>query len=122
MFLGLNFKKLRLSFKFAFSGLKKILKEEQPFRIMVFIAILVIVAMFYFQIPLTQKILLFIIIILVLTLELINSIIEKILDFVSLQNNDRVKRIKDVLAAMVLIASLGAAIIGILIFLPYFLK
>ncbi|MEK7503517.1 MAG: diacylglycerol kinase family protein [Patescibacteria group bacterium] len=120
MILSVDSKKLFKSFGFAFSGLKTIFEEEHAFKIMFFIAILVIAAMFYFDLPLTQKAVLFTMIFLVLILELINSVIEKVLDFVCSELNGKVKIIKDVLAGIVLLASLGAAAIGILIFLPYF--
>jgi len=115
-----DFKKLIASFKFAFSGIKIIFKEEHPFRIMFFIAVLVVIAMFYFHLPVTQKAILFMIIIFVLTLELINSVIEKFLDFTHPDGNHRIKIIKDVLAGIVLIACLGSAVIGFLIFWPHF--
>ena len=120
MIFSIDFKKLLKSFKFAFSGLKIILEEEHAFKIMFLVAILVIIAMFYFNLPLTQKAVLFAMIILVLILELVNSVIEKVLDFVCSGLNGKVKIIKDVLAGIVLLASLGAAILGLLIFLPYF--
>jgi len=120
MILSIDFKKLAKSFKFAVSGIETILKEEHAFKVMFLIAILVIIAMFYFGLPLVQKVLLFIMIILVLILELINSVIEKVLDFVCPELNGKVKVIKNVLAGIVLLASLGAAVIGILIFSPHF--
>lgn len=115
----IDFKKLGESFKFAVSGIETILKEEHAFRVMFLVAILVIIAMFYLDLPLTQKALLFTMIVLVLILELVNSVIEKVLDFVCPGFNGRVKVIKNVLAGIVLLASLGASIIGILIFSPY---
>ena len=120
MILSVDFKKLFKSFGFGFSGIKAIFKEEHAFKIMFLVAILVIIAMFYFNLPLTQKAVLFIMIFLVLILELINSVIEEVLDFVCPEFNEKVKVIKDMLAGMVLLASLGAAVIGLLIFLPYF--
>ena len=120
MILSVDFKKLFKSFGFGFSGLKIIFEEEHAFKIMFLVAILVIIAMFYFNLPLTQKAVLFIMIFLVLILELVNSVIEKVLDFVCTGLNGKVKIIKDVLAGIVLLASLGAATIGLLIFLPYF--
>lgn len=119
MILGINFKKLAKSFKFALSGIKIILKEEHAFNVMLLVAMLVIVAMFYFNLPLTQKAVLLTIIILVLILELINSIVEKVLDFVCPELNGQVKVIKNVLAGIVLLACFGAAVIGLLIFLPH---
>ena len=118
---GISLKKLSKSFKYAFSGIKTIFEEEHAFKIMFFIAILVIVAMFYFHLPLLQKILLFALITLVLVLELINSVIEKVLDFVCPKANGRVRVIKDVMAGIVLMASVGAGIIGVLVFYPYIL-
>ncbi|MFH1423520.1 MAG: diacylglycerol kinase family protein [Candidatus Nealsonbacteria bacterium] len=114
------FKNLLNSFKFAFSGMKLIIKEEYAFRVMLLAAVLVIVGMFYFNLPVMQKAVLFIMIFLVLILELINSVVEEVLDFIHPGFNGKVKIIKDMLAGMVLLASLGAAIIGLLIFLPYF--
>lgn len=119
MVLAINFKKLGRSFRFAMAGIKTILKEEHAFKVMFLIAILVIIAMFYFNLPLTQKAVLLTIIILVLILELINSVIEKLLDFVCPQIDGKVKTIKNVLAGIVLLACLGAAVIGLLIFLPH---
>ena len=114
-----NGKKLIGSFKFAFSGIKIIFKEEHSLRIMFFVALAVVVAMFYFNLPITHKAILFLVIVFVLALELVNSAVEKFLDFIHPDGNHRIKIIKDVLAGIVLIASLGAAVIGILIFWPY---
>lgn len=119
MVFGINFKKLSTNFKFAFEGIKLVFKEEQPFRIMFLIAVLVIIAMFYFNLPLIQKVVLFSVITLVLTLELVNSVVEQFLDFVHPARDGKIKRIKDMLAAIVLIASIGAAVIGIMIFSPF---
>ncbi len=116
---GINFKKLIFSFKFALSGSKTIFREEQPLRIMFFVAILVTTAMFYFNLSLTQKAVLSLIIILGLSLELINSVIEIFLDFYHPEKDLRIKIIKDFLSGIVLISCFGAVIIGILIFWPY---
>jgi|WetSurMetagenome_2_1015567.scaffolds.fasta_scaffold1055884_1 diacylglycerol kinase len=120
MFLGINFKKLVKSFGFAIIGIKTILREENAFKAMVFVSFLVVIGMFYFNLPLTQKVLLFSMIVLVLVLELMNSVIEKLLDFISPSANGKVKVIKDVFAGIVLLACIGAAAIGILLFIPYF--
>lgn len=115
----INFKKLTSSFGYAASGIIRMLKEEQVFRVMLFIAVLVSVAMFYFNLSLLEKIALFGLIILVLVLELLNSVIEKLLDFVCPGKNGKVGTIKDMMAGIVLLACIGAAVIGILIFLPH---
>ncbi|PIR02676.1 MAG: hypothetical protein CO031_01750 [Candidatus Nealsonbacteria bacterium CG_4_9_14_0_2_um_filter_37_38] len=121
MFLGINFKKLVNSFKFAISGIKIAFQEEQTFRIEILIAILVIIAMFYFNLLLIERMVIFIIIFLVLTVELINSLLERILDITLPLFDIRVKKIKDISSAMVLFSYFIAIIIGALIFLPYLL-
>ncbi len=57
-------------------------------------------------------------IVLVISLELINTAIETLCDLISLEFNSQIKLIKDVAAGAVLIAAVGSAIIGIIIFLP----
>ncbi len=112
-------KKAYNSFKAAWSGLKDVLTKEKSFKIMTIIALLVVIAMFYFPTLRIEKVALLIMIFSVLILELINSIIERLLDFVHPLPNGQIKIIKDLMAAVVLIVSIGAAIIGITIFLPY---
>jgi len=55
----------------------------------------------------------------VLILELINSVMERFLDFLQPHEDPRVKKIKDLLSAIVLFVSLGATVIGLLIFWPH---
>ena len=54
----------------------------------------------------------------VLCAEALNSAIEHLCDRVTQQQEDAIRRIKDAAAAGVLFASLAAAIVGALIFLP----
>ncbi len=112
-------KKLRKSFKAAFSGLKDVLIRERSFKIMTVIAFLTVGAMFYFPTSRIEKVALLVMIFSVLILELINSIIERLLNFLHPLPNGQVKIIKDLMAAIVLVVSIGAAIIGLVVFLPY---
>lgn len=115
-----DFPKLIRNFRAAFSGLRTAF-NEQTFRIFVLITILVVILTIFFKIPLSQKLILALIITFALSLELINSQIERILDIFCPQYNLKVKIIKDITAAAVLLVSIGALIIGLLIFLPYIL-
>jgi len=54
----------------------------------------------------------------VLTAEIINTAIENIADFLTIENNNKIKTIKDLSAAAVLISALTALIIALIIFLP----
>jgi len=112
------FKKLRDSFRAAFQGLRSALRE-QTFRILCFCALPVIIFMFILELSFLEMIIVIFLITLILSLELINTQIEKILNFLQPNHDPKVKIIKDISAGAVLLACLGALIIGFLIFLPH---
>jgi len=58
----------------------------------------------------------------VFSLELFNTAMEKFLDLFYPEKNEKVKNIKDLMAGGVAIVSIGAGIIGIIIFLPKILS
>jgi len=117
----INLKKLGDSFKFAFRGIR-LAFSEQVFRICCLLAILVIILMIVLGLTIQEKAILILVITIVLSLELINSQIEKFLDIIQPNYDNRIKIIKDISAGAVLISAIGALIIGISIFLPYFIK
>ena len=108
------------SFRFAFRGFWYVIKNEQNVRLHLLASLIVIVLMVYFQVSLWQAVILVLVMSLVLTLELINTIFEKMVDVLQPRIHHYVEVIKDVMAAAVLVSSIGAVIIGILIFAPYF--
>jgi len=110
------------SFSFAFNGLKILLKEEHNSRIHLFFTICVLLASIFFNISTFEWIAVIFAIGFVFTLEIINSAIENICDFISPEKNIQIKKIKDLAAAGVLISSLSAMIIGLIIFLPKILR
>ena len=59
---------------------------------------------------------------LVFSLEIINSSIENIADFISPEKHKMIKKIKDLSASGVLISAITALIIGLIIFIPKILK
>lgn len=107
------------SFKSAWRGFVVVWKTERNFKIMTVAAIFVIGAMFYFPTSQLEKLVLSGAVFFVLTLELLNALIEKIFDFIHQEEHDLVKVIKDTMASVVLMASLGALIVGLLIFWHY---
>ena len=82
-------------------------------------AALVIVLMIVFPLRTLERIALSLVITFVLVLELINTIMEKIVDILKPRIHHYVEIIKDMMAAAVLIASIGALVVGLLIFWPY---
>lgn len=111
-------KKFIKRFSFAFEGLRLVI-SEQVFAIFCVVGLLVFIAMFVFKLPLDEKVILILTVTFVMTLEMINSRIERVLDILHPDHDSRVKIIKDISAAAVLLACLGAVIIGIMIFYPY---
>lgn len=104
---------------FALEGIKALLKKDRNFKIQLTIFILVCFVGLYFQIKTFEWIAILIISALVISLEIINSAIERLCDLYSLEENPKIKIIKDICAAAVLIASLFSVTIGALIFGPY---
>ena len=113
-------KKLIKSFGYAFKGLVELLKTEQNAKIHLTITILVFVLAIALRVNHLEAAILFIAVIMVFALEIINTAIEKILDFLHPDNHWVIAKVKDALAGAVLIAATIAVVVGILIFFPYF--
>lgn len=106
------------SFKYALNGIKILLQEEHNSRIHLIISVCVVIAGFLLHIAEYEWIALVFAIGLVITLEIVNSVIENLADFVSTGKHEMIKKIKDLSAAAVLLAALTSVVIGFLIFLP----
>ncbi|MBU0731999.1 diacylglycerol kinase family protein [Patescibacteria group bacterium] len=109
------------SFKYAGRGFWYILKTEQNFKVFLAFSVIVIVLMIVLKLDAWEMIVLIGLIMLLLVLELLNTIFEKVVDILRPRIHTYVAIIKDMLAAMVLIASVGAAVIGLMIFVPHIL-
>jgi len=107
-----------VSFRYAFNGLKILIKEEHNARIHLFITCCVMIAGVIFKISRSEWIAIVFCTGLVFALEMINSAIENTADMISKEKNDTIKKIKDLSAGAVLIAAIAAAVIGLVIFLP----
>lgn len=107
------------SFKAALNGFAESLIKERNFKIMAVFAAAVVFLMFYFPTSRLEKVALLITIFSVLLLELINTAVERIMDFLEPQEHEKVRIIKDLMAAVVLVACAGSVIVGLVIFWPY---
>ncbi|MFK7899260.1 MAG: diacylglycerol kinase family protein [Cyclobacteriaceae bacterium] len=106
------------SFRFAFNGLKILIKEEHNSRVHLFAAISAIIAGFSLNISTTEWLAIILSIGFIICLELINSSIENIADFVSTEKHDSIKKVKDLAAGGVLVSAVSAFIIAVVIFIP----
>ena len=99
-------------------GLKHIYLEEMMFRIQSYLAIGAIALALLLDLPEFQQLIVIVTSMIVLGLEVMNSAIEHLVDFFWRKKNSKIKQIKDTAAAAVLVSSIGAALIGLIIFTP----
>ncbi|MGB3467135.1 MAG: diacylglycerol kinase family protein [Cyclobacteriaceae bacterium] len=117
-----SMKKRLQSFSHAFRGLRLLVKETHNARIHIFTAVMVVFCGVFFEITLGEWLTLIILITLVLAAELFNSALEYLCDAVTTEFHPAIKNAKDMAAGAVLVMSIGAAIAGLLIFLPYLIN
>jgi len=89
---------------YALAGMKDLLQHETSFKIELFIVMLLLPVIFYIEISLTHKLLLFITLMGMLIAEAINSAIERVVDLVTLEHHPMAGRAKDVGSAVVFIS------------------
>lgn len=109
------------SFRYAFSGIIYALVTERHMKIHSLIACLVIISGFYFGITKIEWLILLLTIVVVISLEMVNTAIEKVVDLVTDEYHQLAKYAKDVAAGAVLVAAIFAVVIGCIIFVPYVL-
>jgi diacylglycerol kinase (ATP) len=110
------------SFKYAFNGLKILFREEHNARIHLFITLLAIVLGFVLKISALEWVAVMLVIGLVFITEIVNTSIENIADFISPEKHAKIKVIKDLAAAAVIVSAIISALIGLIIFLPKLLE
>lgn len=112
--------RLLKSFVYAGRGLFKIFREEQNFRLEIIAALLVGALAVLVGVSWLEAAILVLACGLVLVMEIVNSAVEAISDSLKPRLDNYVKRIKDIVAAGVLVAALVAVLVGGLIFSRYF--
>lgn len=107
------------SFRYAFRGIAVLLLSQPNTWIHAMATLVSCGAGFYFGITRTEWCFVVISIFMVWTAEALNTALEFMGDALSTDYNELIGRAKDVSAAAVLIASTGAAFIGVIVFIPY---
>lgn len=114
--------KLIRSFEYALNGLKACLCSELNFRIHLVFAAISILLGIIFQIPVLQWVFLLFSISFVITMEMLNTAVEKLCNFVTEEIHPAIKVIKDISAGAVLVAAALSLLTGLLIFIPAFIN
>lgn len=110
------------SFKFAFNGMRSLLKNEHNSRIHLLAAVIAVVLGLVLKINLSEWCLIVLLIGIVFITELLNTSIEKLSDLVNPELNEGIRKVKDYAAAAVLISAIISLVIGGFIFIPKILN
>lgn len=115
-------KPLLKTLSYGFNGILYTLKHERNMVIHFLVMILVIIAGIVFKITFVEWGVCFVLFALVLSLELMNTALENVVDLVTEEKKAKAKVAKDAAAGAVLVSAIFAVIIGISIFLPRLLE
>jgi diacylglycerol kinase len=111
-----------MGFVYAFRGLAQGLKGQRNIKVMIGLALLAGALGVWLDISRVEWAVVSLACGLVLSLELMNTAQEKLVDILSPEIDPRYGQVKDILAAAVLVASAFAAVAGGFVFLPYLLE
>ena len=107
------------SFRYAFSGIKYTFKNSRNFKIQVIFAIFSLTLGSIVQLSNSDFLILLVTVFSVLTLEILNTSIESLVDLVVKKKFSYLAKIaKDCSAGAVLLASINSVIIGLWLFIP----
>ena len=103
----------------AISGMFFLLKNEDSIKVQSICILLIVSLGYYFEITKNEWIIHIILIGFILTTEALNTVAEKICDFINPKYDDRIKLIKDISAGAVSFAVISSLIVLFIIYYPY---
>lgn len=107
------------SVTYAFKGALKLISTEHSVMVQFSIGVLLSFAGFYFDITASEWLFQTLAIGLVMSVEGLNTAVEKIADFIHPEFHERIGFIKDIAAGAVFFAAITAIVIGLIIYVPY---
>lgn len=107
------------SFVWAFSGIVQAFKKERNLHVQSVCGVVVILLSFYLHISIEDWIHVFLVIGGVISLELVNTAIERVVDLATEERHPLAKAAKDIAAGAVLFFSIIAVIVSLFIFIKY---
>ncbi|WP_298394760.1 diacylglycerol kinase [Flavobacterium sp.] len=108
------------SLGFALKGAIKLITTEHSVMVQSALAVIMIIAGFYFDISHEEWLIQTLAIGLVLSIEGLNTAAEKIADFIHPEYHERIGFIKDIAAGAVFFAAMTAIAVGCIIYIPKF--
>lgn len=121
--MGLNdhqseWKRFTKSFLFAWHGIIRTIKYERNFQIHLFISLIILISGSIISLSRTEWIILLFLIGGMLSLELMNTALERAVDLITKDYHPLAKAAKDAAAGAVFVYALLSVIIGLIIFIP----
>ncbi len=107
------------SFLFAFAGISDFFRHHRNGQFHLAAAAIATALGFYFQISAHDWVAVVLCIAVVTALEAMNSAVEYLTDLVSPDYHPLAGKVKDMAAGAVLMAAIGAAVVGMIVFGPY---
>jgi diacylglycerol kinase len=108
------------SLKHALHGIRQVWREEPNFKIQSFFAVVVLVMLVAFGFSYSESAIIIFSMMLVLGAEMFNTLVEDLLNVIEPEHHRSVGKMKDMMAGVVLLMSVGAVIVGALVFLHHF--
>ncbi len=106
------------AFRYAFAGIRYAFGQPN-FRIQLSLSVIALILAALFRLRLAEWLALILVSLAVLTLEMLNTVIEAIVDLVSPEYHPLAKTAKDVAAGAVLLGAIASVIVGAFIFVPH---
>lgn len=106
----------------AIHGVMHVVKHERNARVHLLFAVAAALLGLLLDLSNNELAAVFFAIIIVFLSEIFNTAIERTLDLIDIEENPRIKIIKDMSAGAVLVAAVAAVLIGFTIFTPYVLR
>lgn len=106
------------SFRYAFEGIAYLFRTQRNAQIHAAVSFIIVLLGAAFQISRAEWLAIVLVIMIVLGAEGANTAIEAVVDLASPSYHPLAKIAKDVAAGTVLLAALGAVVVGVIIFLP----
>lgn len=116
----INLGKFGRSLKFAWHGILILIEREQSFRIQLLVAVAVAILAVIFRLSRPESAVLVVVTGSVLVLELLNSAVERLVDLFKPRIHEYAEEVKDIMAGAVLTGSIGATVVGLIVFWPHF--
>ncbi len=114
----MSLQKRLASFRYAWQGIRYLFQSQVNARIHAVAAVLVVTAGIVCGISPQEWLAIVISVVLVIALEAVNTALETLTDLVSPGNHPLAGKAKDLAAAAVLLAAIGAVVVGLIIFVP----